>query len=139
MDTSDFIAGASAFIALVALGAAILTTRAQLESRERERRLDEWRAVNFRKLESKPGALRIEHIGYDPAETAVVVWWAEGMPEDEREWQGLGTEVPWQIITLTPPNLSYSIATVSWEKPRTRSKNGHSRQFPIKHLDTGPQ
>lgn len=42
---------------LVALGAAILTERAQLESRERERRLDTWRAVNFRKLDSKPGAI----------------------------------------------------------------------------------
>lgn len=139
MDTSDFIATASAFIALLALFATIVTTLAQLESRKRERRLDEWRAVNFRKLDSEPGALRIEHVGYDPAEVVVVVWWAEGLPEDKREWQGLGTVVPWQIITLTPPNLSYSIATVSWEKPRTRSKNDHSRQFPIEYLDTGPQ
>ncbi|MCF2588939.1 hypothetical protein [Brevibacterium sp. UCMA 11752] len=139
MDTSDFIATASAVIALLALFATIVTTIAQVQSRKRERRLDEWRAVNFRKLKSEPGELRVEHIGYDPAETAVVVWWAEGMPEDERDWQGLGTVVPWQIITLTPPDPSYSIATVSWEKPRTRSKNDHSRQFPIEHLDTGPQ
>lgn len=131
MDTSDFIATASAFIALLALFATIVTTIAQVQSRKRERRLDEWRAVNFRKLESETGKLRVEHIGYDPAETAVVVWSSDGMPEDERDWQGLGTVVPWQIITLTPPDPSYSIAIVSWEKPRARSKNDHSRQFPI--------
>lgn len=130
---------ATTFIALLALFATIVSTIAEVQCRKRERRLDEWRAVNFRKLISEPGTLRMEHVGYDPAETAVVVWSSDGMPEDERDWQGLGTVVPWQIITLSPPDPSYSIATVSWETPRARSNNDHSRQFPIEHPVTGPQ